>query len=329
MTVRKRWKAPTPAISEQPPAPEPAALPRFQFPKDSIDPRTIVVEEVETAQECATLIDQIDKLRILLANDIREAKFRAWKLKKFASPEWYRTANELHELTKQLRNQLQDRRGELRRAEKRAKSEGDNEADERRFIEAANRLLPRDYYLAIWSEANGEASTCPLPPVADDRPLTIEPNAPGSADTLPLPDFGEYYVSDRSPDAIAAAKAKWTSICLLRVKVNNLSGEAKNIRKAMETAPDSKALRKLSDRQAKLHEQMTLLQRELAMRNAEFRACGVLRLTLLERAFFIEAEECLAPASFRAIKDQAVARIRRQLAGRNHQDAAGTAERDV
>jgi hypothetical protein len=132
--------------------------------------------------------------------------------------------------------------------------------------------------------------------------------------SFPLPDFDEWYVVDRHPAAIQLAKEKWRELEQFKMEVNHIQGLVKNNRHSLATSNDVRRLQRKCEEQAALHEDLTEMQRELALKKIAFRACGVIKLTHMERAFLEEAEKYLAAEAFHAIKQRAVTRIRRELA---------------
>ncbi len=73
-------------------------------------------------------------------------------------------------LAKTMRNQVQDRRGELRRTMNKAEREAESIRDERRFVEAAKTMLPDVQYRAIWEAVQGVNR--PHKPMTADAEIT-------------------------------------------------------------------------------------------------------------------------------------------------------------
>lgn len=138
--------------------------------------------------------------------------------------------------------------------------------------------------------------------------------APDMMIPITRPDFDEWYVVDRSRKAIETARQKWCELEQMKLKVNEIQGLVKNNRHSLATSVNIRRLQAKCEEQAELHEQITELQRHLSFLKIEFRACGVIKLTHMERAFLEEAELYLATEAYREIKRRAVERIRRQLA---------------
>lgn len=152
---RKRWKAPESANGlAARPAGQAQPIREYALPDWAIDPKSVRAEELSTTADCAILIGTLDKMRIELTNDIRHAKMMAAKMRKFAPADWFNGATALLAAVNIARNQVQDRRGVLRRAEDEARAQDSNLSRERRFTQAAKRLLPVEQYLAIWREVN-------------------------------------------------------------------------------------------------------------------------------------------------------------------------------
>ncbi len=119
-----------------------------------LDPRTIRAGELQTVEECALLMGAIDKMRDGLTSQIRHAGAMRWKTGKSAPGRWYSDTVSLLNAVSVARNQVQDRRGVIRRERNKAERLLADVRSERRFVEAARRVLPREQYLAIREAAD-------------------------------------------------------------------------------------------------------------------------------------------------------------------------------
>lgn len=152
MQTRRRWKQPEEttfravvSVGEYQEVEEPAY---------ALDPETIRAEELQTVEECAYLMAELDKMRVELGSDLRHAGMKAKKYRQYAPRDWYERTTKLLNAVNVAQNQVQDRRGVIRREKNLAKQEASMIRAERRFVEAARQTLSPDQYQAIWDAAN-------------------------------------------------------------------------------------------------------------------------------------------------------------------------------
>jgi hypothetical protein len=151
MQMRKRRKEPGEATRQEEDY-------GYRRADGSINLHKFRAEYLETPEECAIVMGEIDKMREEFANSIRFMRAKFGKAAKYEKPEIYRSTMTLWNLAKTARNQAQDRRGILRREKSVTKTQKIEKERERKFIEAAKRVLSREQYLAIWKavEAGGD-----------------------------------------------------------------------------------------------------------------------------------------------------------------------------
>ena len=152
--ARKRWrlsddeKHPVAARVE-----EPGTL-DYRRRDGSINLHLFKTEYLNTPEQCALVMGEIDKMREEFGNDVRLLRAQYGRTAKQEHPEKYRSAMTLWNLAKTARNQVQDRRGQLRRMMNLVKTETANISSERRFILSAKQMLDEDVFAAIWENAN-------------------------------------------------------------------------------------------------------------------------------------------------------------------------------
>jgi hypothetical protein len=154
MTQRKRWRSPEAEIPRASVTREIEPSPTgYRNPDGTLNPERIRADDLHTVEECAFLMAELDKMRTELTQQIRTAHAQRWKTGDYAPRGWYIRTNRLLNAVNVARNEVQDRRGVLRREKNNTKRDAADVRSERRFIEAAKSLLSEEQHLAIWEAA--------------------------------------------------------------------------------------------------------------------------------------------------------------------------------
>lgn len=147
MMARKRWKVSASAREADQSKPF-----GYRRSNGTINLHVFKAEYLSKTEECASVMAELDELRVGFDANIREMRAIARDTGVFAKPEMYHATLHLCHLAKNARNNVQDRRGQLRRQFNSAKARADLAHKEHRFIEAAKRVLTKEQYLSIWEQ---------------------------------------------------------------------------------------------------------------------------------------------------------------------------------
>ncbi|KQQ23704.1 hypothetical protein ASF53_05095 [Methylobacterium sp. Leaf123] len=114
------------------------------------DGRTVALEAIATAAEGQAILDDLDGAILGIEDQLAFDDGRN-------GPDWRKRAEIALKVKRRQRPALQQRIGELRRAEKQAArtcaSTSHKDAQRKAFIDAAEELLPRETFVELWARA--------------------------------------------------------------------------------------------------------------------------------------------------------------------------------
>jgi hypothetical protein len=149
MMARKKWK-----VSASKSDAVQSKLFSYRRADGTINLHVFKAEYLSTSEECASVMAELDELRLGFDAKIRKMRASAHDNGVFASPEMYHGTLNLYTMAKIARNKVQDRRGQLRRQFNIAQANEDLAHREHSFIEVAKRVLTKEQYLSIWAQVD-------------------------------------------------------------------------------------------------------------------------------------------------------------------------------